>query len=271
AQRGARVMKQNVVMKQNSICDDTTAAKLAELQKLNQFHTYEEVKDCGQQTLSTRWVITTKEGQTKARLVVRGFEEEFTMPRDSPTIGKGTMRIFLAISSMKNWTPKTTDIKSAFLQGRELRRDVYIKPPKESETEIGVVWKLKHGLYGLKDGARQFYMSVKDELMRLGCKMSDLDPALFYLHKGGNLSGIICCHVDDFLHAGDGHLEQIMMDLRRRFVAGKIEEGNFNYIGFKVAQENGAIALDQSHYVTNIQNMTISNRKSTEQAKYINF
>ena len=119
----------NLVTRQNN--DDTTTVKLVELQKLSQFHTYDEVKDCGQQTLSTRWVITNKEGQTKARLVVSGFEEEFTMPRDSLTVGKGTMRIFLAIASIQKWTAKTTDTKSAFLQGRELRRDVYIKPPKE--------------------------------------------------------------------------------------------------------------------------------------------
>ena len=85
----------NSVQKQNNISSEDTSAKLAELQKLRHFNTYQEVKDCGQQTLSTRWVITNKEGQTKARLVVRGFEEEFKMPRDSPTVGKGTMRIFL--------------------------------------------------------------------------------------------------------------------------------------------------------------------------------
>ena len=70
----------NSVQKQNNISSEDTSAKLAELQKLRHFNTYQEVKDCGQQTLSTRWVITNKEGQTKARLVVRGFEEEFKMP-----------------------------------------------------------------------------------------------------------------------------------------------------------------------------------------------
>ena len=174
----------NSVQKQNNISSEDTSAKLAELQKLRHFNTYQEVKDCGQQTLSTKWVITNKEGQTKARLVVRGFEEEFKMPRDSPTVGKGTMRIFLAISSINNWTIKTTDIKSAFLQGREIRRDVYVKPPKEGDTAKGIIWKLKHGLYGLKDGARQFYLSVKEELLRLGCKMCDIDPAMFFLNNG---------------------------------------------------------------------------------------
>ena len=103
---------------------------------------------------------------------------------------------------------KTTDIKYAFLQGKELRRDVYIKPPKESDTDNGVVWKLKHRLYGLKDGAKQFYISIKEELLKLGCKISEMDPAMFFLHKGDKLSGIVCCHVDDFLHAGDEHFEK---------------------------------------------------------------
>ena len=82
------------------------------------------------------------------------------------------MWVFLALVASESWTVKTADIKSAFVHGKELRRDVYIKLPEESDTADGIVWKLKHGLYGLKDGARQFYRSVKEELLRLGCKMN---------------------------------------------------------------------------------------------------
>ena len=93
-------------------------------------------------------MITKKDGKTKARLVVRGFEEEFMMRRDSPVYGKGAKRIFLAIVACKNWTVKTTDKRSGTLQGKQLRRDVYIKPPKESESTCSI-WKLKHGLFVL--------------------------------------------------------------------------------------------------------------------------
>ena len=254
----------NLVQKQNSVSNDATAAKLAELQKLRHFNTYKEVNDCGQNTLSTRWVITNKDEQTKARLVVRGFEEEFTMPRDSPTVDKGTMRIFLTISSINNWSAKTTDIKSAFLQGREIRQDVYIKPPRESDTEKGTIWKLKQGLYGLKDRARQFYLSVKDELLRLGCKMSELDPAMFFLHNSGKLSGIICCHEDVFLHAWGEHLENIMVNLRKRFVAGKVEDRNFYYIGLGIIQESSALVLDQSRYVENVKNKVTDPKRAQD-------
>ena len=68
---------------------------------------------------------------------------------------------------------------------------MYIKPPRESSAGQGIVWKLKHGLCGLKDGARQFYLSVKEELFKLGCKMCDIDPAMFFVHKDGKLSGIL--------------------------------------------------------------------------------
>ena len=77
---------------------------------------------------------------------------------------------------------------------------------------------------------------MKEELRRLG-KKCDIDPAMFFLRNTGKLSGIICCHVDDFLHAGDEHIEKIMVNLRRRFVAGKVEERSCNYIGFRIIQE----------------------------------
>ena len=72
---------------------------------------------------------------------------------------------------------------------------------------------------------------------------------MFYLHKGDKLGGIVCCHVDDFLHAGEEYFENIMISLRKRFVAGKVEERNFNYIGFRITQDKNGIILDKSSYV----------------------
>ena len=108
---------------------DIIMAKENEPDKLAQFGTYEEVVNSGQKTLSTRWVITTttKDRNTKARFVVRGFEEkDLEIPRDSPTVGKGAMRLFLSLAALEKWTVKITDIRSAFLQGKELDRDIYI-------------------------------------------------------------------------------------------------------------------------------------------------
>ena len=96
------------------------------MQKFRDFDTDEEVADEGQPTVSTRLVITEKEGEVKARFLARGFEEKNLKQRDSPTASKGAMRILLTIAASKQWVIKTTDIKSAFLQGKELNRNVYL-------------------------------------------------------------------------------------------------------------------------------------------------
>jgi hypothetical protein len=49
---------------------------------------------------------------------------------------------------------------------------------------------------------------VKEELLKLGCIQSKLDPAVFTLMKEKLDIGIICCHVDDFLHAGNEEFEK---------------------------------------------------------------
>ena len=51
--------------------------------------------------------------------------EEGDVCKDSPTMGKSTMRLLLTIAASKGRIVKTTDIKSALLQGKVLDRDVY--------------------------------------------------------------------------------------------------------------------------------------------------
>lgn len=244
-------------------------AKQQELEKLIEFDTYEEVKDIGQKSVSTRWVITNKDGNARARLVARGFEEHSFIPKDSPTIGKGSIKILLTVAASRNWTVKTTDIKSAFLQGKQLERDVFIKPPIESNTPDGYIWKLKHGLYGLKDGARQFYLSVKDELINLGCKQSKLDPAMFTLMHGKSIEGVICCHVDDFLHAGSDVFESMMEKLRNRFLAGKIEKEEFAYIGFNITQNSNGIQLDHSKFINKLNQIRIEPSRASQKHSFL--
>ena len=254
-----------------SVSKEIIIAKENELNKLALFDTYQEVTDCGQKPLSTRWVVTNKDGNTKARLVVRGFEEkDLEIPRDSPTVGKGAMRLFLSIAAIEEWTVKTTDIRSAFLQGKELDRDVYIRPPKESKAPKHVIWKLKHGLYGLKDGARQFYERVKEKLINLGFIQCKLDPAVFYVHKDKKLIGMICCHVDDFLHAGDSSFDMLMKRLRERFSAGKVEEKAFKYIGFQVKQNRSMIVLDHSGYINKMKNSILDPKRASSKNEPLN-
>lgn len=244
-------------------------AKLEELEKLKQFGTYEEVAKTGQYCISTTWVLWNKGESVRARLVARGYEDYQSYPRDSPTISKCAMRTILAIVASQEWQIKTTDIKSAFLQGKEIDREVYITPPKEANVSKDTIWKLRHCLYGLNDAARQFYKSVVECLQDLGCKQSTLDPALFTMMENGELIGIIACHVDDFLHAGTATFDsKVMEKLTERFLAGKVEGACFQYVGFNVAQDSEGITVDHSIYTRRIENGTIdASRAMSKQDK----
>ena len=112
------------------------AAKLDELKKWEQFEVYDEVKDVGQKYLTGRWVCTEKvtdEGRIpKARFVVRGFQEKTNIQADSPTGSKECMRIVLMIVATNGWTLHAIDVKSAFLQDKQINRTLYSKPPPDS-------------------------------------------------------------------------------------------------------------------------------------------
>ena len=102
-------------------------------------------------------------------------------------------------------------------------------------------------------------MEVKKTLLELGCKTSIHDPALFFFHNSkGKLSGCICLHVDDFLHCGTSPFEELVMKkVTTTFVAGKIESGSFNYVGFNVEQTGSHIKLSQNHFTEDIEDYKI--------------
>ena len=107
------------------------------------------------------------------------------------------------------------------------------------------------------------FTMVKQDSQNVGCKQSQLDPALFYMIDNGELIGIVASHVDDFLHSGTQVFEEkVMSKLRKRFVAGKIEEKIFRYVGFDIIQDKRGIIMDQSKYISNMEGGKIDPNRS---------
>ena len=136
----------------------------------------------------------------KSRLVVRGYEKIKKQQSDSPTVSKDSFRTLLALSATKNLEIPSSDVKAAFLQGSDIARDIYILQPKEAENENSL-WKLRKVLYGLSDGSRNCFFSLKDELQESACEMSTIDPAVFRCVQNGSLTGLLLVHVDDIFGA----------------------------------------------------------------------
>ena len=109
--------------------------------KIGKIKVFGEVENEGQRVVSVRWVITKKNKDQKltykARLVAGGFEEldRDNIRTDSPTCCKENFRLVFTITVSHKWKIKSLDIKSAFLQGQPINREIFLKPPKEDGTD----------------------------------------------------------------------------------------------------------------------------------------
>ena len=246
------------------------AAKFIELDKLKAFDTYTIVDDEGQEKITTVWVLTEKGSEIRARLTARGFQEEGNFRTDSPTVQKHSVRLLLAIAVHFGWDICTTDISSAFLQGNQMDRLVFIKPPKEANLP-GKLWKLNKCLYGLKDASRKWYFKVVNKLEELGFQKSFSDSGVFYLIKDNKLIGFVALHVDDFLHAGSPYFnKEIMTKLLEDFKVGKSEAREFLYTGIRIQQHENYIKADQDKYIRNVQIPNIDLKELKDKKREMN-
>ena len=231
-------------------------AKEKELKSWKENDVYEEVEDMGQKAISTRWIVTEKvkggEKVCKARLVARGFEEEMAeWEKDAPTCNAETLKFCLTVMKIKRWTCFSLDVKTAYLQGDEIQREVHLKPPREGEWNG--LWKLKKTVYGLKDAAKAWYTKVVKTIEELGGMRSRLEPNIFYWKRGENLNGMLCTHVDDFCYGGtESFLEETIGRLREKLQVGEQESKKFKYIGVNVEQKEDRICVNQWRYVSSI-------------------
>ena len=189
----------------------------------------------------------------KASLVIRGFEENEDIQADAPTASKTALRIVLALAANYDWSISTIDVKAAFLQGRPINRDIYIKPPREVSIERKI-WRLRKTAYGLVDAARNWFLSVKEELLKLSCKQSHLDKAVFRWSYQEKLEVVVLLHVDDFFLTGSKLFnEHVVEELTRKFKIGKRKSGDFRHVGLKIKKEETGISVNQDLYAEEIE------------------
>ena len=144
-----------------------------EIEKFRKYDVYEEVQDNPYTyKIPSQWVISSKdekkEGEEtyKARLVCLGnLDKKYNLKAtDSPTISRESLRMILSTIANLGWRLKSCDVSSAFLQGCELTRTVFMLPPKEFKKE-GIIWRLKKPVYGLSDSGRLWYKKLREKLL----------------------------------------------------------------------------------------------------------
>ena len=253
--------------------NEVVLAKAKEIKMWKENAVFEEVVDVGQKVITVRWVITEKfkEGKldTKARLVARGFEEATNnLRKDSPTCSRESIHLLFIVASSNGWDCNSIDVKSAYLQGDAIDRDIFLKPP--SEFDNGNLWKLKKTVYGLCDAARAWYNRVKSELINLSVQMCTLDNSLFLWKKDGKLEGVICIYVDDFLWTGSINFYNLVIQkLKTKFLIGSSASSSFTYIGLQIKSYDDGITVDQIQYASSLTPIIISQERALQKTSQL--
>ena len=194
-----------IVPKQMYGDKEVVKAKLKQLADWKTFDVYDEFEDLGQEKITGTWVVVKKEidgkEDIKARWVAEGFQEAREIKTDSSTVSKLGIRELFAIAASKEWPLEVSDVKSAFLQGDELDRELYMDPAEEKKPSV--IWRLDKAFYGLNDAPLKWYELLDKELITLGCVHSKLDTASYIYREEEQLAGMACIHVDDVIVAGN--------------------------------------------------------------------
>ena len=250
---------------------DVVDAKHKELEKFKDNEVYEEIDDTNQPTVGVRWVVTKKpNGDVKARLVALGYQEQTSdIRKDSPTCNRDSIRLLLTIVAHEGWKLRHIDVQTAFLQGKRISRNVYIKPPKEAET--WKIWKLNKCIYGLVDGPRMWYMELCETLVKLKMEISAYDESFMFWFYQGKLSGIMAVHVDDLMLSGTKVFEDhVIKGLKEKFRLSTEAEVQFAYTGLDIQQSSTGILVSQFGYIDQIPKIHIDKNRVNQNMLNIN-
>ena len=241
---------------------DILEAKTKELQQWKKENVFIEEEDQGQACISLRWVLREKiindKKSIKARLCARGFEEEQNFRTDSPTCSREGLRLACCLITTYHWVLNSLDVKTAFLQGKILERTVYVRPPKEANTNK--IWRLRKCVYGLADASRYWYLTLREELIKLGATPSQLDQGIFTSYHQEKPQGLLVCFVDDVLWGGTTEFKTTIEKLKNKFQIGCEHKEVFDYIGIRLEQnpENFSVKIHQKEYIASLNTIPLT-------------
>jgi hypothetical protein len=219
--------------------------------------------------IRARWVLTwkassdpdIKDRTPKARLVIVGWQDPDLgkVATDSPTLRKVTKHLILSLCAARRWKLWGADIKTAFLSGDPSLREIYVRPPAEikkwrnlSDQEL---FRLEKAAYGLAEAPKAWYLRLSREVGEVGLTVSQLDPCLFVLRKGGKTIGVCGIHVDDLIGGGTKEMDDVLDSLRKRLPFGDYRTFTIRYTGVETRQDPQSMEIEvgQETYIDALQ------------------
>ena len=230
-----------------------------EIESLIKNETWELVElPPGRKAIENKWVYRIKKDKNgqeikkKSRLVIKGFRQKEGIDYKetfAPVVQITSLRLLLALSTLKSWKSFQIDVKTAFLYGK-LEEEIYMKQPKGfiKEGEEALVCRLKRSLYGLKQAPRVWHEEIKGTLLALGFKQCVCDNGIFLLDDGKRFL-LLAVWVDDMpiFYKNEEDRNWLKEQIRSKY---EIQESELEYIlGIKINRVGTKMEINQTAYI----------------------
>ena len=140
----------------------------------------------------------------------------------------------------------------AYLNG-PLEEEIYMKAPDGFDFS-SPFWRLRKGLYGLRQAGRQWYLTLHDAYTNLGYTRCQSDWSV-YTRKSSSGFTMSATSVDDIILASDSksELDQASKEINDKFTV--TDGGNTEWIlGCRITQNRSKrlLMIDQTQFITSI-------------------
>ena len=268
-------------------------AKKKELESFfqNQVWVYDDEKNApADRVLKAHFILNWKKNpdgtpRAKARLITQGFKDpdalSGSLTTNAPTLTRLSRSMILSTCAMFSWRMFTSDITTAFLQGKnfspESSRVIWIRLPRDAKELLGlspdspVLMKLVKPMYGLCDAPRAWFEEASERIIRAGkgnivqhpldaCLLMTFHPLEQHEVEGETpfserrLAALFGLHVDDLLGCGDpadSYFQEVKKTLQEVFTFREWQDKEtLEYCGSQIQwQPDGSWKIDQQEYM----------------------
>jgi hypothetical protein len=249
--------------RKSSYWTEWLAAMHEELESLKAKGVYDEIDSlpAGRKAIHCRWVLHIKCDKSghisrfKARLVAKGFTQipgqDFTFTF-APVARWDSIRSLLCLAAINDFEIRQLDVKTAYLNG-PLDEEIYMRVP-DGFTFSSPYWRLRKGLYGLRQAGRQWYLTLHDAYSSLGYTRCASDWSV-YTRRTSSAFSMSATSVDDILIASNSKAES---DLATAQINNKFtitDSGDADWIlGCRITRcrSKRLLMIDQEQFIVSI-------------------
>lgn len=220
-------------------------------------------------------VKTEEDGarRLKARIVPHGNHdsEKEEIRKDSSNAQLFVVRLLLSLVTFLDFRIATADITGAYLQSGPIKRDIYVRPPRDWGCDRSILWKLLKLPYGIVEAGRQWQTVVEEWMLNEAGleRVFGLSQLFTKRKKDGSICLIIAKVTDDFLIGGTiEEIHKFINALSKRFIVGKtVIDKKIFFDGCELEQLiDESIKMSMVRYLERLKPITISRTRKKERS-----